>query len=376
MFWAFLFLTVILSAIAGIIYLTVQVSELSFVKAASRGRRASALGFGAVIIALTAAVLWLFFKTMNTIIIMLHLVVFWLLSQLLFYLIKKLGAKTFCKDLQGAAAVVITAAYLLFGTAQTYNVRQTDYAFKTDKNVGSLRIALLADSHLGTTFDAEGFAKHLNRIGEQNPDVAVVVGDFADEGTTKQDMQAACYALGKLNTKYGVFFVYGNHDKGKYSNGKRDFDGDELAAELTKNGVSVLEDKSVLIDDRFYIIGRQDASEETDFGGTRADMTALTQNLDKDKFWIVLDHQPRDYASQARSGADLVLSGHTHGGQLIPLKQITELTGIGGNDRIYGTEHKDSSDFIVTSGISDWEILFKTGCFSEYVIIDIEQNSR
>ena len=72
----------------------------------------------------------------------------------------------------------------------------------------------------------------------------------------------------------------------------------------------------------------------------------------------------------------MVLSGHTHGGQLIPLKQIAELTGVGGNDKIYGTEHNINSDFIVTSGISDWEISFKTGCFSEYVIIDINQNSR
>lgn len=72
-----------------------------------------------------------------------------------------------------------------------------------------------------------------------------------------------------------------------------------------------------MIDDRFYLVGRQDASEEKDFGGGRAAISDLTKNLDKDKYTIVLDHQPSDYEAEAAAGVDLVLSGHTHGGQLI-----------------------------------------------------------
>ena len=101
-------------------------------------------------------------------------------------------------------------------------------------------------------------------------------------------------------------------------------------------------------------------------------MAELTQGIDPDKFSIVLDHQPRDYAAQAAADVDLVLSGHTHGGQLIPLMQLSNLFGLGGNDRVYGQETRDDTTFIVTSGISDWAIKFKTGCFSEYVVIDIE----
>ena len=107
------------------------------------------------------------------------------------------------------------------------------------------------------------------------------------------------------------------------------------------------------------------------FGGNCVDMVVLIQKLDPEKFSIVLDHQPRDYTAQAETGVDLVLSGHTHGGQLFPLMQLMEWTGLGGNDSVYGRKHKDNTDFIVTSGISDWAIKFKTGCRSEYVIIDI-----
>lgn len=134
----------------------------------------------------------------------------------------------------------------------------------------------------------------------------------------------------------------------------------------------MLQDESVLIDGRFYLVGCQDASEELDFGGHRAAVSELTSALDKDRFSIVLDHQPRDYAAEAVSGADLVLSGHTHGGQLIPLVQLVGWFHLGGDDRVYGFEQRGDTDFIVTSGISDWAIKFKTGCRSEFVIVDIQ----
>ena len=247
----------------------------------------------------------------------------------------------------------------------------TDYTINTDKSVGVLRVVMLADSHLGATFDGDGFARHMERIQAAEPDIVLVVGDFVDENSYKADMQTACEALGKLKTKYGVYYVFGNHDKGRYGS-SRDFSTDDLKAALTANNVTILEDDVLLIDNRFYLIGRQDASEQSDFGGTRASMSELTKDLDDNVFSIVMDHQPRDYAAQAKSGVDLVVSGHTHGGQLIPLTTLMKLTGIGGNDRVYGAETRENTDFIVTSGIADWEIFFKTGCVSEFTVIDIK----
>lgn len=69
---------------------------------------------------------------------------------------------------------------------------------------------------------------------------------------------------------------------------------------------------------------------------------------------------------------DLVLSGHTHGGQLFPLMTVEKLTGMTPDNRIYGYEKRDSTNFIVTSGIADWAIKFKTGCKSEYLMINIQ----
>ena len=142
------------------------------------------------------------------------------------------------------------------------------------------------------------------------------------------------------------------------------------------------------IGDNAYVIGRLDYSVEKEQGGSRKTMrelmneacgnefpadgdneTALEKNSGCGKYIIVIDHQPADYARQAESGADLVLSGHTHGGQLFPFNNVGKW--IGANDRVYGHERRNKTDFIVTSGISDWAIKFKIGTRSEYVIINV-----
>ena len=66
---------------------------------------------------------------------------------------------------------------------------------------------------------------------------------------------------------------------------------------------------------------------------------------------------------------DLVLSGHTHCGQLFPFNWVGEW--IGANDSVYGHTQQGNANFIVTSGLSSWAIQFKTGTKSEYVVIDI-----
>ena len=243
---------------------------------------------------------------------------------------------------------------------------------KTDKNVGNLRIVQFADSHVGNTFDGEEFLDHVKAMQEENPDLVVVTGDYVDDDTSKEDMAAACRALGTLRTTYGVYYVFGNHDKGYYGPEYRGYDGGDLIAELEKNNVTVLEDETVLIGQQFYLIGRQDRSEEQR-GNRRASMQEMMKDLDADKYSIVLDHQPYDYDAQSAAGVDLVLSGHTHGGHFFPINSMGEWLGI--DAKTYGLEQREDTNFIVTSGISEWAIQFRTGCKSEYVVVDIQGNT-
>lgn len=358
-------------AIAAILYIGNRIGKFNFIRKIVKGKKYIATIIGVVSIIVVAGVLWFIWGSMNAIICVLYLVVFWLIIEGIFALVKKCRKKNFTYYYAGMFAIVFTVCYLCVGWYLAHHVFEKTYEIQTDKPVGNLKVAVFADSHVGTTFDGEGFAKHMKTIEAQDPDIILVVGDFVDDDTTKEDMIRSCKALGDIKTTYGVYYVFGNHDKGYYPSDYRGYSGDDLANELKKNNVHVMEDDIELIDNRFYIIGRADKSEE--YGAGRKTMKELTEHLDTDKFAIVLDHQPQDYNAQTESAVDLVLSGHTHGGQLFPLIPIEELLNITPNDRNYGYEKRENTNFIVTSGISDWAIKFKTGCKSEYLILEIQQ---
>lgn len=397
MMWAFIFIFMFAAFIAACIYLITRVRKFVWVDKLAKDRKWLSILISAAICVVFIVVLSLAMGYINAIIVTIYMILFWLVCEFAFWLVGKMknrtkstadettknntiknNAESSVKPKKrkiyyaGVAAIIITIVYMSWGWYQAHNVWQKDYTIHTDKEVGSIKLALIADSHTGTTFDGDGFAEHVKEIQAQNPDAVLIAGDFVDDDTSLSDMKECCVALGTLDTKYGVYYVFGNHDKGYYASERRGYDGDDIIAELTKNGVTVLQDQSVLLGDSFYIIGRQDLSEVTDRGGSRADIEDLVKALDDDKYQIVMDHQPADYAHEKAAGVDLVLSGHTHGGQLLLIKLFQEITGMGGNDQIYGLENIDGSDFLVTSGISDWAIKFKTGCRSEYVIIDIQ----
>lgn len=383
MMWAFIFVFMFAAFIAACIYLITRVRKFAWVDKLAKDRKWLSILISALTCVVFIVVLSLAMGYINAIIVTIYMILFWLVCEFAFWLVGKVknrtklaadGVKPKKRKIYyaGVTAIIITIVYMSWGWYQAHNVWQKDYTIHTDKAVGNIKLALIADSHTGTTFDGDGFAEHVKEIQAQNPDAVLIAGDFVDDDTSLIDMKKCCEALGTLDTKYGVYYVFGNHDKGYYASERRGYDGDDIIAELTKNGVTVLQDQSVFLGDSFYIIGRQDLSEVTDRGGSRADIEDLVKALDDDKYQIVMDHQPADYANEKASGVDLVLSGHTHGGQLFLIKLFQEITGMGGNDQIYGLEDLDGSDFLVTSGISDWAIKFKTGCRSEYVIIDIQ----
>lgn len=368
MLWTVIFGAVILALLAGVVFVIVKLSRLEPLNKLANGKRLPRFLISVGILAALCAVLTLLLDAINMIICILYLAAFWLIADFILWIVKKIRKKPAKRVVSVGLALAATAVYLSAGWYLDHNVWRTDYTISTEKSVGEIRVLQVADSHVGTTFDGEGFLEYAEEMVECEPDVVLVTGDFVDDGTSYEDMVLSCKALGELGkaSKYGVYFAFGNHDKGYYLADERGFDTDDLVSELEGNGVTVLEDEAVLIDDRFYIVGRKDYS-EYQRGGSRAELSELTEQLDEDKYIIVMDHQPIDYDAESKTAADLVLSGHTHGGQLIPIN----LVGAFVNDRNYGTEQRNGTDFIVTSGISDWAIKFKTGCRSEYVVIDI-----
>ena len=299
--------------------------------------------------------IFLFINIYNTIIIIMHLFVILLLFNFIFYIIKKIIKKEIKYNFSLIISIILVSIYMIHGYYLAHNVVQTNYTLFTNKIEDNFRIIQIADG--------DEFKDYILKINELNPDILVITGDFIDDSTSYNDLVKSSNALSLLKTKYGVYFVYGNHDK-RYLKNKK-YSNDEFKKLLNQNNVKILEDEIINITNDIILIGRQDHQVNN-----RLNMKDLTKNIDKNKYIIVLDHQPRDYNQQSEAGVDLVLSGHTHGGQFIPIGKISTLLGI--NDGYYGLSKKNNTNFIITSGMSNWAFKFKTGCFSEYVVIDIK----
>lgn len=369
--WIIIMYATMFATGAALLYLSNRLCRFAWINRLTKNQKKYKVAASAVLVFGAFAIIGWLLNFMNAIVCAVYFAMVWLICDVAALLIQKLFSIKQNTYYAGMAAIFLSILALCYGWYLDHHVWQTEYNLTTSKNVPPLKVAMFADSHIGTTFNAEGFAKHMAAIQAQNPDMLIIAGDFVDDDTSKADMVAACQTLGKMQLKYGAYFVFGNHDNGYYGPAHRGFSGAELVEELEKNGVEVLRDESVLVDNSFYIIGRRDFSVEKEQRGSRLSMRQLLQSLDADKYMIVADHQPEDYANQAVSGADLVLSGHTHGGQLFPFNQVGKW--IGANDRVYGHEKRNNTDFIVTSGISDWASKFKTGTKSEYVIVNINK---
>lgn len=129
----------------------------------------------------------------------------------------------------------------------------------------------------------------------------------------------------------------------------------------------LLRDQSVLIDQAFYVIGRQDYSTEKKAGIVRATPEELVEGLDQSKPIIVIDHQPRELQELSNAGVDLDLCGHTHDGQLFPGNIATAVFW----ENSCGYLRKGSMQNIVTSGVGLWGPNLRVGTNSEVCIIDI-----
>ena len=378
--WILVFYSLVAVTAAGLLYLTSRFKKFIPEKIIQRIGKFKAWLLASL--PLVPVVLYAYFDRINAAIIVVNVFFIWLVSDAAAFIFRKLfiKKKTPYKEnykenhiyVSGICALVFSVFYLSAGYYFAHRVKQTDYIVKTSKDTGfdSFRIALIADSHIGSTFDGKGFSIHLKKIQESSPDILVIAGDFVDDDSCRTDLETACRALREFNAPYGIYFVYGNHDKGYFRN--RDFSAEDLRNCLLKNGVRILEDETVCIGDeeKILLTGRKDYSENFK-GLSRASVSELTAELDKSKFMIVLDHQPHEYKDEADAGVDLVLSGHTHGGQMFPGALFSNLSGA--NDSAYGLSKTGDTAFIVTSGISDWAINFKTGTSSEFCIIDVKR---
>ena len=362
--WVLIFAGFALFSAGGLAYLIHRMHRFSFMQKLAENHKVLSWVLAALPIAAIGGFYCINFYAMFA--VLLNLWGFWMIFDLLFWIIRKITKKERKYNIEGVCALIVTAIVLVIGWKNAHTVLQTDYTFTTKKDIGGdLRIVMFADSHLSITLDGEKFTKEMEKVQALNPDAVLICGDFVDDESEKDDMTAACRALGSLQTKYGVYFSFGNHDEGYFR--YRNFTPQELRDALKENGIHVLEDENVLVGDRFWIAGRLDKS----FTG-RKSIADLTADIDRSKYIICMDHQPNDYAAEAEAGMDLVLSGHTHGGHLWPAGYFGLLIGV--NDRVYGTERRGEES--AETGAGDAVNLFLMGIAFQMAAYQVADRSE
>lgn len=277
----------------------------------------------------------------------------------------------YCSGLIPVAGTLLILAY---GYWNMHHVIKTEYTVTTDKKIRAegYEAALLTDLHYGTTMGGEALAEVCGRIAESRPDVVILGGDIVDEHTTLEQVQEAFQILSGIDSTYGTFYVYGNHDKGRYS-ADCDFTERQLEEIITGSGIRILADETCELNPELNITGRRDRSDASMDGIGRAPSGALITAQEDEVYHILADHQPRSFQENDEAGYDLMVSGHTHAGQIWPVGLITTLFDKGTVN--YGYEKEGDMDIIVSSGVAGWGYPVRTGKHCEFVIVHVTASS-
>jgi predicted MPP superfamily phosphohydrolase len=261
------------------------------------------------------------------------------------------------KGVVGFVSILLIAGFI---NSLFPRIKQLDITLnKKVEGIKKVQIAFVSDVHLGTIIGPRRTNSIVNKINALNPDLILLGGDVVDEDLAPVIRNNLGDSLLKLKAPMGVIGITGNHE---YIGG-----AEKAVQYLQAHGITMLRDSSILIDDKFYIIGREDRDKPRFSGHARKELSSLVSGLDSSKPIILLDHQPFDLDIKESLGIDLTLSGHTHHGQLWPLNYITKAI----YEVSWGYKKKGNTHVYVSSGVGGWGPPVRIGNRPEIVLINL-----
>jgi hypothetical protein len=228
--------------------------------------------------------------------------------------------------------------------------------------VESVRIAAVSDVHLGSIVRRRSLRKLSEMIAKAEPDILLFLGDLVDGEINPVLRDDLLSSLIIPETVKEVFAITGNHEFiGGYN---------KTIEYIENSGIDILKDEVVESISGVQFVGRIDRDSFRYTGRKRMDMEELIAKTDPTKPVIILDHQPRGSRQELNGKFDLMLSGHTHNGQMWPFSYLVK--------SIYRDSHGYSTDgnhhFIVSSGFGTWGPRIRIGSRSELIVIDLNIN--
>jgi predicted MPP superfamily phosphohydrolase len=183
------------------------------------------------------------------------------------------------------------------------------------KALDGFTLVQISDIHVGPLLRRRFMDAMVAQCNALKPDLMCITGDLVD-GSVK-DLGPSVAALTNLRSRYGSYFVTGNHE---YYSGD-----EEWAAALERMGITVLRNRHVSIGEKGASF---DLAGVDDWGAVRSgslrhyDLDQALAGRDEERASVLMAHQPANWREAAKAGIGLQLSGHTHGGQFFPFTLV------------------------------------------------------
>lgn len=219
------------------------------------------------------------------------------------------------------------------------------------------KIVMVSDTHLGNIRGASFIRKVSKLIDRQKPEAVLVPGDYYDGPPV--DYNVLAWEMAKeIHAPLGIYFTSGNHEEFRDSQAYLDA--------LSKAGVKVINNQKVEING-LQIVGTDYAGNNTNEGLAT---TLSTLPIDKSKPSIMLKHAPFAVKAASEAGISLMLSGHTHKGQVWPLGYLTNWVHRGFG---YGFNRYGDMSVITSSGAGTWGPPQRVGTDSEILVLELQK---
>lgn len=260
-----------------------------------------------------------------------------------------------------AAAVALAALGLVKSVVNLQVVEQTVVVKNLPADLEGFTIAQISDMHVSSVFKKDRVEKIVGRTNALKPDLVALTGDFVDG--TPERLGDDLEPLKNLRARYGVFAVEGNHEH------YVDYEGwVRFLPTLGMKWLANASDTVTVGKATLAVVGLTDPKAAA-FGREMPDFDKAVSGLEKSDFTLLLMHQPK-YAKRFADKADLMLSGHTHGGQVLPLYPVVSKLNEGFVKGLYPV---DRLQLYVNQGTDVWNgFLLRLGTVGEITLITLK----
>ncbi len=261
------------------------------------------------------------------------------------------------------AAAAATLLFLGYGIWNMETIVRNPLEYHSAKLKNSYKLVFLSDLHYGSSQSPSIVKEAFRNIQNEQPDYLLLGGDLVDEYTSKEEMNEIFTAIAEIGVP--TYYIYGNHDRqdhGSFKGGSK-YSEAELEETITGNGITILYNEVEQVTEDLVFLGLEDPS--------RPDKVVKPKDLPErpaDAYVVCLEHTPYQNDDIREIGADLQLSGHTHAGQLFPLRWVYPLVGL----NTYGKYKIGTTDLYVSSGIAGWYLPFRNEARCHYEVIELK----